>query len=572
MHSSEQLIALFKRCTVRLSTSKESGTGFFVAPGFLLTCAHVVGNVESDKISVTVQWEEKTYLAKIACLVPDPYPDLALLKLEDAPLSHPCMFLHHLHQEPRINDDLYGYGYPDLYPNGDPSSFKFVGTTGTTPILMKFKSGEVRQGLSGGPLLNLRTGSVCGVMKLTRGVSTRMGGRGIPVAIVFEQFPKLVSLQQDFHRKDRRWYDFLTPEQRREPGIIIPQKFSYNTISHPVLPITASQEVEPRPMLLGFALDMSSSALTNLRPNLNREKEKSAINVLIEAAKSVHVMLESDPELLKRLQTSLFLYAFGLKLRPIIDVYTCMSIAQHLITPEIVESYKKPDSSLASIFKSFSEALPIDHRRSLRNLGANYVENVVAKEILEDYAEQIMTTAEQSQSHTITPTLEDFWDQLEENAGMRLYHAEHLVRGKKPPLAPLFHPIIQRFQQELSHNEENTLGFFFFLSDGEFSSYQFSPFKQQLEGLGIKIISCYLSKRDFTNDYRILHGTAKEHWSEEAQELWKFASLADIPAKGLSTLIDRGWHIEKEARLFLQINHSTMLTDLLAAILQERQR
>ncbi len=220
MNSSEQLIALLKRCTVKLSTPQESGTGFFVAPGFILTCAHVVGNVESATISVTVQWEGETYLAKIARLVPDPYPDVALLKLENAPPPHPCVLLH---QETWIDDDLYGYGYPDLYPNGDPSSFKFEGTTGAPLILMKFKSGEVRQGLSGGPLLNRRTGGVCGVMKLTRGASSLMGGRGIPGTIIFEQFPELSSLQQDFHRRDSRWYDFLTPGQRQELDAVFPQ-------------------------------------------------------------------------------------------------------------------------------------------------------------------------------------------------------------------------------------------------------------------------------------------------------------------------------------------------------------
>lgn len=220
MNSSEQLIAFLKRCTVRLTTSEGSGTGFFVAPGFILTCAHVVGNVESDKLPVAVQWEEKTYLAKITRLVLDPYPDLALLKLEDAPPSHPCVLLH---PETQIDDDLYGYGYSDLYPNGEPSSFKFEGTTGTPSILMKFKFGEVRQGLSGGPLFNLRTGGVCGVMKLTRGASSLMGGRGIPGAIVFEQFPELFSLQQEFHRRDSRWYDFLTPEQRQGLSAVTPQ-------------------------------------------------------------------------------------------------------------------------------------------------------------------------------------------------------------------------------------------------------------------------------------------------------------------------------------------------------------
>jgi len=124
----------------------------------------------------------------------------------------------------------------------------------------------------------------------------------------------------------------------------------------------------------------------------------------------------------------------------------------------------------------------------------------------------------------------------------------------------------------LNGAEKKPRALFFFLSDGEFSSYQFSPFKQQLEDLGVAIISCYLSKRDFTHNYRILHGVAKDHWSEEAQELWKLASIVDIPEKGLFDLTKRGWHIEKNARFFLQINHSTMLTDLLTVLLQERQR
>jgi hypothetical protein len=249
-----------------------------------------------------------------------------------------------------------------------------------------------------------------------------------------------------------------------------------------------------------------------------------------------------------------------------------MNVAQRVITPEIIESYKKKaESPIANLFSSVSGALPIPQRRSVRKFGANYVESLVAKKILEDHAERIMTTAEQS--HMMTPTLEDLWTQLEENAGgMHLSHAEHLVGGKKPSLATLFQPIIQRFRQELNQAEEKPNAFFFFLSDGEFSSYQFLPFKQQLEELGVKIVSCYLCKRDFTDNYRILHGTAKDQWSEEAQELWKFSSLADIPEKGLSTLTSRGWHIEKDARLFLQMNHSTMLIDLLAVILQERQR
>jgi hypothetical protein len=206
MDSSEELIALLKRCTARLSIPGESGTGFFVAPGLILTCAHVVGNVQSDRISVTVQWEGETYTAKILRLLPDPYPDLALLKLENAPLAHPCVFLH---EAVRTDDNLYSFGYPKPRHNIDPSTFVFEGWEGDSPRLMKFKLGEARQGFSGAPLLNRRTGTVCGVMELTRGESTLMGGRGVPTSVVLEQFEELVALQKEFHDKDRHWYDLL---------------------------------------------------------------------------------------------------------------------------------------------------------------------------------------------------------------------------------------------------------------------------------------------------------------------------------------------------------------------------
>src|SRR5437870_4057273 len=145
MDSSEKLFALLQGCTVRLSILGESGTGFFVAPGFILTCAHVVGNVQSDGVSVTVEWERQTYTEKILRLLPEPYPDLALLKLEKAPSTHPCVFLHEAVQ---THDNLYSYSYPKLYPHGDPSTFVVEGMS-DSPRLIKFKLGDIRQGFSG---------------------------------------------------------------------------------------------------------------------------------------------------------------------------------------------------------------------------------------------------------------------------------------------------------------------------------------------------------------------------------------------------------------------------------------
>src|SRR2546425_3877486 len=213
MDSSDQLVSLLERCTVRLSTPSESGTGFFVAPGLILTCAHVVGDSENNQTIVTVQWEGQTHHATILRLLPSPYPDLALLKLEDALATHPCVLL----QEAVLDDDkLRSYGYSERYSQGDPASFVFEGMTGGPKKLLKFKEGEAVFGFSGAPLLNRRTGCVCGVLSITRGQNTPMGGRGIPTSVVLEQFEELATLQKEFHNKDRQWYDLLPESEVKQ--------------------------------------------------------------------------------------------------------------------------------------------------------------------------------------------------------------------------------------------------------------------------------------------------------------------------------------------------------------------
>ena len=216
MDQSEQLIPLFESCTARISVESVRGTGFFVAPQFLLTCAHVVENVQNATSSVMVQWKGKSYTANIVHLSPTSYPDLALLKVENIPSNHPCVFLH---KAVSIDDPLYSYGYSKIYPQGEPSSFQFEGMTGDTSPLMKFKFGESRQGFSGSPLLNRRTGGVCGVMKLTRGENSLLGGRGVPVSTVLDQLSELIDLQKEFHQNDSRWFDSLSLQQRQFLGL-----------------------------------------------------------------------------------------------------------------------------------------------------------------------------------------------------------------------------------------------------------------------------------------------------------------------------------------------------------------
>ncbi len=51
--------------------------------------------------------------------------------------------------------------------NNRPATFHCEGFTGDEPGLIKFALRQVRPGMSGAPLLNQRTGKVCGIVKFT---------------------------------------------------------------------------------------------------------------------------------------------------------------------------------------------------------------------------------------------------------------------------------------------------------------------------------------------------------------------------------------------------------------------
>jgi hypothetical protein len=207
---------LLQRCTARILANggASTGTGFFVAPGYLLTCAHVVATSNPAQTSVEAIWNDQNYSATFVGVTSTEYPDLALLQIANPP-DHPCVYLY---TDASPEDSLYTYGYPDNYPKGDPATFTCEGLTGGNNVLIKFKSGEVRRGFSGSPLLNQRTGAVCGVVKLTRGTGTILGGRAIPVARAIQEFSLLQDLQKQFHSQDEQWAKSLTLQQRQANG------------------------------------------------------------------------------------------------------------------------------------------------------------------------------------------------------------------------------------------------------------------------------------------------------------------------------------------------------------------
>ena len=187
--SQEEFLA---KCTVRIQAVGKSGygTGFFVASDQILTCAHVIRKNDQILKQVKLYWQEEEYQAEVDQVPEDNKNiDIALLKVIN--LVNEKFILSLVDDPFATGDELYTFGYPDNNVNGEPGTFEIIGLTGDKPPLMKFKEGQVRPGFSGSPLLNLRTSKVCGIINKTRDRSSDLGGKGVPVSVIFEHFPEL---------------------------------------------------------------------------------------------------------------------------------------------------------------------------------------------------------------------------------------------------------------------------------------------------------------------------------------------------------------------------------------------
>ncbi len=180
--------------TVRLQgADDELGTGFFVASGLILTCFHVVRASRAQNQSIQAWWQNQKYIATLEILPENSEVDLALLRLDSIPHTHPCLCLDEFIT---VGDELYTFGYTREYINGEPATFVYEGLDGDTPPLLKFKAGQVRSGFSGSPLLNQKTGKICGVVKRSRDVDIDLGGRAVQTAVIFTTFPILSQLHK----------------------------------------------------------------------------------------------------------------------------------------------------------------------------------------------------------------------------------------------------------------------------------------------------------------------------------------------------------------------------------------
>lgn len=202
-----RLIEAFRQCTARVldSASELLGSSFFLSEGLLVTCEHVLPSA-NKAIFVQPYSADRPRPAEVVGVFGYPYPDLALLQVDIEAGSHIP-----LAGDVRFLDPLFTYGFTPDYFDGDPVLLRFEEFSGGRHALLKLREGQVESGMSGAPVLNLRTGGICGVLRRTRDRFADLGGRAIPIHEIESRITALTTDDQF-----RSWLTLLTADQQSQ--------------------------------------------------------------------------------------------------------------------------------------------------------------------------------------------------------------------------------------------------------------------------------------------------------------------------------------------------------------------
>lgn len=209
------------------------GSGFFIAPGWVLTCAHVVGEgggatmrITGREVGITFSsggnGATGTVAGRVECVLPErlderrpargalwDLPDLALIRVL-APVSHACVWLTD-RSRPRFGEVGYFGSTEDLgAPEITGRTTLLRGSAGNGAAIRLGDDDEIEPGMSGGPVVDLVRGEVVGVIKARR----HTGGGGLAVsAVQLRTLPMPARGQTGLYRRVMQAHDLYHYDQ-----------------------------------------------------------------------------------------------------------------------------------------------------------------------------------------------------------------------------------------------------------------------------------------------------------------------------------------------------------------------
>ena len=176
------------------------GTGFLVDTyGHILTCWHVVSDLQ--QIEVAFHDTSDQMSADLRLDLSEPSIDVAVLQVTGRRLPEPLA----VDFEWRVGDPIwsFGYQYQQHFSAGYPVDGRISGDTRLRgQQLIVVANTDVQRGLSGGPVLNMRTGKVMAMMNAK--LDDKGVGFAVPFKVVAQHWPALRGRVSTSAREFRR--------------------------------------------------------------------------------------------------------------------------------------------------------------------------------------------------------------------------------------------------------------------------------------------------------------------------------------------------------------------------------
>jgi hypothetical protein len=189
-----KLESLLKKTTFEIR-SKQNGTGFAISPRLVATAFHLV----EDAANPLELLHEGRRCRVEKVITTHAQHDILLLQL-----AQPVELYSFLSDDVTAGDRLICCGFPSGIQSIDYWDFNGWATVNGDSCL-KVKDGLAKGGLSGSPILNARTGAVCGMITTSLDTRVPVGAYGLPAALIASADPDSVSTKRESYENYRRW-------------------------------------------------------------------------------------------------------------------------------------------------------------------------------------------------------------------------------------------------------------------------------------------------------------------------------------------------------------------------------
>lgn len=325
-------------------------------------------------------------------------------------------------------------------------------------------------------------------------------------------------------------------------------------------------------VLLGLAVDLSGSMVESIRNETGGHISRLAsvrqsFNELIQDAyKSIRASRA------KHIETSIdvFVFGFGLRTNPVCDLLSLIRASRQVITKQVVEEltqeYRRKHQSK---YRGYEGAGDLVRQLGLGGV-ASYVEGIAksyTKAAVRKYIWHKVKGAVEEELVKIGDTTLSIEEAAElwEGSEDILSNAEELLFGDTP-VTEVLATVTERFEKELRHRKKDTRPILLIVSDGKYSTGDTSPVIKKLRALGVTVISCVVTERDILNP-RTLLNTHVSGWEQGTKLLFDMASTLEDGSEVKRFLLQKGWVVYPDAKLFVQANHSDILEEFVGVTL-----